>query len=160
MKACVLILSTMLLLCLAGCSRPSRVEAPPHTDYVLSDGGANAGCAHFHQAVDFAHWSFAITHTYRVGMSRQQIAAILGPTDLVSTRSRPQRGWRSMPKDEYGVSWPADGFESCHADCIIASCDIYRSGKGWHILFFDSMGVLVGSDQMPDSNCIINSCLS
>jgi hypothetical protein len=87
---------------------------------------------------------------YRVGMSHEEVRTVFGQTQPMPSISRPQRGWRSMSKDDYGVGWPVYKFESSHANVIVASCGVYHAGGGWHILFFDSMGTLVGFERTPD----------
>ena len=133
MKCQTLILLAALLLCGVGCDQRGKVQSLPQTDYV-----------YFHADNFYKSSAFEMTQTYLVGMSREKVREILGEKQLVSSLSRPEAGWRFLAKDKSDIGSEADEFESKHPNVRVVACDVYHATGGWHILFFDRSGFLVG----------------
>jgi hypothetical protein len=82
---------------------------------------------------------------YHVGMSRDQIRQGL-PRDIrwLASVSRPTTGWRALQKDHYAVVYWVTDFEANHPGTNVAACDSFDAGGGYHFLFYDGSGVLIG----------------
>jgi hypothetical protein len=119
-----------------GCSKHEKVQSPIYPEYGLSN--TNSGSP--------------FLRTYVIGMSREEVRVILGANQLVSSFGRPDQGWLSLVKDDYGLAYLANQFERDRPTLRVEVADIYRRYECTHILMFDRNGILVASELIRDDS--------
>jgi hypothetical protein len=148
MKVTSLILCGFLALAGDGCKKHPQAQGAPRLEYMESSTPQQY--VQFYSDNFCRQSTFEWTQLYRVGMTRDEVRRILGADHLVTSLAYPATGWQHVKKDDYGVGQAASGFETDHPNIRVAVCDVYHAAGGWHILFFDSAGILVGFERNAD----------
>lgn len=137
----------------------SAVVASPNQPAIRSTGPASGYIQYYPQNALAASLLATTPVPYAIGMDREEIRRAPGTQGwFVATVLRPDKGWHALPEDTYGVGGPAGDFESRNAGRRVASCEVYRGGDGFHILFFDAMGTLIGFERTPDGILYYSGC--
>ena len=101
------------------------------------------------------HQDEQILQSYRVGMSHDEVRAVLSGTQPLVSASRPSTGWSAAGDVPYKAARAALAFEGSHAGAVVQTCEVYWIGRHTSVpmvaggvwfdyLYFDSQGRLVG----------------
>jgi hypothetical protein len=96
-----------------------------------------------------------VEQTYRTGMSREEIHAVLTYASLLTSASRPKSGWSDASDGGYNAGRAAFHFERTHPEAKVQTCEVYWVGRETSVplavggvwfdyLYFDRQDRLVG----------------
>jgi len=66
-----------------------------------------------------------IWQDYRVGMTRDEVHAMLAEADLLVTATRPPSGWSDTVEDDHGAARAARTFERAHPEATVETCEVF-----------------------------------